>query len=425
MTEKTARRVFVAAVAFLLAGVAFAYGWSVEFYRAWPYQLIHSARDTVKSYLEYGTLVPPGRLVAVPAGAARERFKIHDATRMQDGYYFFLGWDSDHQRYAAWLYDSAGELRHSWNLEYDALDSRGPTRGDGNPHGFWPLPDWSVIVNYDNGDMLARLDACSRPIWKNPGVYHHLMSRGDDGSLWMWRGDGTPYAHFQYIANVNAETGETIREIGLVEDIIRPLGELSLIFGFRPDFEFVRPDLESARKYEHDIFHTNDVEVLTSALAPMFPMFEAGDLLLSVRDVHLLVVIDPDDLRVKWWGAGPWWMQHDPDFAPDGTISVYDNNTGRGRSEILKIDPTTGQVRNELFGGAVRFSSDYMGAHQYLPNGNVLIVVPGEGRILEVTAEGDYVMEFNNLSRVGPQYNEHVENGMWVPADFFREAPGC
>ena len=66
-----------------------------------------------------------------------------------------------------------------------------------------------------------------------------------------------------------------------------------------------------------------------------------------------------------------------------------------------------------------------MGKHQYLPNGNVLVVVPAEGRILEFTGDGQNVMEFNNLSATSVEYNEHVENGLWVPSDYFESLPGC
>ncbi len=62
---------------------------------------------------------------------------------------------------------------------------------------------------------------------------------------------------------------------------------------------------------------------------------------------------------------------------------------------------------------------------KYLPNGNVLIVVPGEGRVLEVTGDGGKVMEFNNLSSFSLDYNEHVDNGMWVSSDYFQSMPQC
>ena len=69
--------------------------------------------------------------------------------------------------------------------------------------------------------------------------------------------------------------------------------------------------------------------------------------------------------------------------------------------------------------------SEFMGKHQYLPNDNVIIVVPEEGRILEVTSEGDKVMEFNNISSASSDYNEHVFNVMWVESDYFQTVPQC
>ena len=65
-----------------------------------------------------------------------------------------------------------------------------------------------------------------------------------------------------------------------------------------------------------------------------------------------------------------------------------------------------------------------MGAHQYLPNGNLLVVVPDEGRVVEVTGKGEKVMEFNNIAR-STRHNGHVENAQWVPLDFFDRIPSC
>ena len=66
-----------------------------------------------------------------------------------------------------------------------------------------------------------------------------------------------------------------------------------------------------------------------------------------------------------------------------------------------------------------------MGVHQYLPNGNVLIVAPGEGRALERSPSGELVMEFNNVPAKGPKFNDHVENGVWLPDGYFAALPAC
>ena len=323
------------------------------------------------------------------------------------------------------MYDNRGERRHTWSIDYLALDPDGPSNGADNPHPFAVLSDGSIMLGFDKGDVLARLDTCGEPIWTKDGIYHHAMSPAEDGSYWVWRGEGTAYGHYNYLQKFDIETGETVSELALIEEIIQPSDSAAAIFGVRPDYPFKQLDRDPADGLGFDIFHPNDVEELSSDLAPMFPMFEAGDLLLSFRTLNLVSVIDPDDGRVKWWSHGPWIGQHDPDFTSDGRISVYNNNTGRGRSEILLIDPATREFTNSLFAGEASFRSDYMGKHQYLPNRNVLVVVPGEGRILEFTEDGKNVMEFNNLAGTSVKYNGHVENGLWVPADYFQSIPDC
>ena len=140
--------------------------------------------------------------------------------------------------------------------------------------------------------------------------------------------------------------------------------------------------------------------------------------------MNLIAVVDHDDKGVKWWHAGPWIRQHDPDFTKGGKISVYDNNTPFGRSEIIKIDPSTNELSNDLLYGDFRFFSGAMGKHQYLPNGNVLVVVSQEGRVVEVSPTGDKVLEFDNLAKE-TGFNGHVANGLWLAADYFEALPKC
>lgn len=425
MSEIAAKRIFIASCGFLLSMVGFAYGVAVERYQIWPYSVVHESIRLIRDLREFGEPIPPGRRVPAPAEASRELFTVHEPGRVLPGYYAIVGWDDARQRYAAWLYDHRGERRHTWVFNYDALDPDGPWNGEDHPHPFHLLRDGSVLVAFDSGDVMARLDACSEPVWIKSGIYHHSLSRTDDGSFWTWRGDGTPYGHYHYAENFDADTGDTIREIGLIEDVIAKHNDAAIAFGFRQDFPFRRFERDPVFLAANDMFHPNDVEALSDGLAPLFPMFEAGDLLMSFRTANLVVVIDADEHYVKWSARGPWISQHDPDFTSDGKISVYNNNLGRGRSEIVKIDPATRAVSNELSKGDARFYSEFMGKHQYLPNGNILIAVPGEGRVLEVTADGGNVMEFNNVAARTPGYNDHIENAMWVPADYFDEFPRC
>ena len=425
MSDVAAKRIFVTSLGFLFAVLSFGYGLAVERFQVWPYQSIHAAWTAARSFLEYGEVIPPGRRVAARDGASRDRFTIHDPSSLNDGYYVFVGWDDDSGLYGAWLYDQTGSRRHTWLFDYYALDPDGPWNGEDHPHPFYALSDGSVLVAFDSGDLMVRLDACSEPVWKKSGIYHHSMSRAEDGSFWIWRGEGTPYGHYHYIENFDVDTGETIQEIALVEDVISKSLEPATIFGVRPDYSFRHFERDPIFRAAMDIFHPNDVEPLSSEIAEAFPDFEVGDLLISIRNMDLVAVVDPEDAALRWWSHGPWIAQHDPDFLADGTISVFNNNPGRGRSEIVKIDPSTRQVTNALAEGEASFYTTTMGKHQYLPNGNVLIAVPDEGRAIEVTADGANVMEFNNVAPNPPSYNDHIENAMWLPESYFTEFPAC
>ena len=311
---------------------------------------------------------------------------------------------------------------HRWPINYAALDPDGSMSGSDFPHGMKILKDGSVLVNFDKGDVFARLDACGDPIWIENGVFHHSIERAEDGSYWTWRGDNTAYGHYQYIVNFNPDTGATIREYGVVEDIISSSGDARAIFGLPADFQFKKYDV-SSKNNEDDIFHPNDVEVLPSAIADKFPDFRAGDLLVSFRNIHLVAILDGGDRSIKWWRRGPWRFQHDPDFTPDGRIRVYNNNTDRGRSDIIIIDPKTDQVEIKYSKGNVQYYAGWLGKNQLLPNDNILILSPTEGRVLEATNDGELVFEFNNV--INEKYNGVITNAVWLPTNFFTVLPSC
>ena len=414
--------------AIFLAGVlGAAFGVALAKRQFWPWPQIDEMLEAARSFREFGAIVPDGRRMRAPEQASRARFAVHDRARMQGGYYAFAGWDDAGAGYAAWLYDASGKPLHRWMLDYRLLDPRGMPEGeDGAPHGFVVLPDGSVVVNFDKGFAMGRFDACGKVVWKRDGVFHHLISQAEDGNLWSWRGDGTTaYGHYQYMEKLDVATGAEIRRIGLIEDVLPADAQAAVLLGVEPDAEFRKLDGVSESRRAVDLFHPNDVEELGSALAPKFPMFAAGDLLVSIRRMNLVAVLDGTDLRFKWWSHGPWIGQHDPDFTEDGFISVFDNNTDRGPSAIIRMNPATRAVSELPAATDAAWSSPYMGVHQYLPNGNVLIVAPGEGRAIERSPAGDLVMEFNNIPTQGSEFNDHVENGVWLPDGYFPTLPAC
>ena len=133
-------------------------------------------------------------------------------------------------------------------------------------------------------------------------------------------------------------------------------------------------------------------------MASHLPNAAAGDVLISMRQIDVLAVLDLETRVIKWAVRGPWHMQHDPDVLADGNLLLFDNRgdmKNGGTSRILEFDPKTLEIFWEYPGDSeeVLFTSIF-GSQQRLPNGNTLISESNNGRILEVTREGDVVWEY-------------------------------
>lgn len=151
-----------------------------------------------------------------------------------------------------------------------------------------------------------------------------------------------------------------------------------------------------------DVTHLNDIEPLSASVADEYPLFEAGDLLVSLKHLHLVLVFDPSSERVKWHASRPFIRQHDPDFTGRGWIGVFDNNvdgTERGSllggSRIVALQAHTDSTRVVFpTGRSDPFYTSAGGKWQELENGNLLLTEMDAGRVLEVAPDGRTVWEW-------------------------------
>ncbi len=153
-----------------------------------------------------------------------------------------------------------------------------------------------------------------------------------------------------------------------------------------------------------DILHSNTIEVVTKEADGKAPMLKEGHLMISFRNLDLLIMVDPDKEEITWASYGPWKGQHDPEIQNDGTVIMFDNQGGiqkdTGASRILHIDLNTmgiiweynGTKDNPLF-------SAYNSSIHVLPNGNILATESEAGRIIEVTRDKQIVWEYWNPNR--------------------------
>lgn len=376
-------------------------------YRVFPAPQIIEARATVMDLAEHwrnDLALEPTRHLVPANDPLRVAFRVEQPGSIPDGPIIIAGLAPNRTLLqGATLYDEQGIELHHWAIDYEALDPEGEKQENVMLHGLLAFPDGSIAVAFDNGNVIARIDACGEPLWVTPGRYHHVVANGDDGVIWSWVND--------ILMKLDADTGKVLKSIHLKRDIIAAQNQYG-VFSIHSDED---PD---QIVYHGSAFHSNDVEPLTEDLAAAFPMFAAGDLLISLRELNLVAVIDPETGLLKWWKHGPWFRQHDPDFLPDGRISVFDNQMGLGTSRIVVIDPATDEWEVTFEGkGDVPFYTWQRGTHQVLDNGAILMTEPERGRVLLADGDGELVwlreMIFDETQ------NHIVTAAAHYPPDFF------
>jgi hypothetical protein len=312
------------------------------------------------------------------------------------------------------LLDMAGNAVHRWPVRFSEIwpePSHVPPAAipatDFNYHtqGMWLLPDGAVVFNV--GALgTVKMDKCGNVLWTVDRLTHHSVTPNEDGSFWIpaWaHPDSVPQDLILQGVDESIPDGDMVRyedrllrvsADGVVEQEISVLRSLF-------DGEFNGDLYDSWTIRSSDPTHVNDIEVVTPELAGKIDGVEAGDLLASIRQMHMLAILDKSDGRIKWHATGTWVRQHDPDITADGIIELFNNGGDHWNSDsfpgssIVALDATTGD--SEVLypaSGSGEFFSRIMGTHQALPNGNRLITESMAGRVFEVDTSGEIVWDY-------------------------------
>ncbi|WP_327099613.1 arylsulfotransferase family protein [Nocardia vinacea] len=168
-------------------------------------------------------------------------------------------------------------------------------------------------------------------------------------------------------------------------------------------------------------------------------VFHPDNILISLRKANVIALIDKTTKAIVW-KLGPYFAaepgaqhqrinahkvprpldqisgQHNPHFIADGlpgagNILVFDNQGGAGYppaalgiyagSRVLEIDPATEQIvwqytAEDSGQPSWTFFSSFVSNAQRLPNGNTLITEGMNGRLFQVTPDGQVVWEYQN-----------------------------
>lgn len=403
----------LAAVAFVLGLLAIAFG--AGFFSGKnrgplyePLKLLEeTARGFYNAYIDRSDLIQPGH----PDSPAQTRARTLDAAAMAPGATLVVG--NTAEGFAAWLVDAQGRELHRWRARFSEVF------GAQAPHLLYQAKDdviaWHGTHLFANGDLLfnfqdsnfpfggglVKLDRDSKVVWKLARNTHHDVTVEPDGTIWApsqhYRPEGLPGLRFVrpwYYEDTLLEIapdGAVRREISVLGALQEQQGLLSITYALGTEID------------ESDPIHLNSAEALPAAWAERFPGLAAGDLLVSLRNINMLVVLDRASGRAKRVFTGPFVRQHDADFLPNGHLMIYDNSGGDpacGGTRVIELDPATMAVVWQYGGcGDGGLASQTRGMQTVLPNGNLLTVEPLAGRVLEVTraAEPKLVWDYVNV----------------------------
>ena len=293
------------------------------------------------------------------------------------GYNFYNSWTDS----SAYLMDMKGEILHEWK------------------HAF-PLRNWHHAELMKNGDILvvvkddgvAKLDKDSNLIWYYPARVHHDLWVHANGEIYIIVSEA------KRIPEIHPTLDTLFDKIVILSPDGKRKDEFSLLALLENSpYRYLLPSLGGTKidpKFkELDVLHTNHVEVFDGSRTAHSPLFERGNILLSIKHINSIAVIDGDSRKIAWlWGPTNIAMQHHPTLLANGNILLFDN--GIRQSRILELHPASYRVAWSY--QRKDFYSDWGGSNQRLGNGNTLVTDTASGRAFEVTPSGRVVWEFRN-----------------------------
>ncbi len=338
-----------------------------------------------------------------------------------EGFRLIYGtFDFPESLHGAVLLNAEGEVANIWHISQEGVQWE--HQGDTNtfPHGMEIAPDGSLIVAYDEGNSMTRYDYCGKIVWQIEGIFHHSIAFDGPDALWSWkRRSYGEYEIGEILTKIDFNTGKILKEI-LLTEVMNANLDIDIFAPVQVD----TPQGSRWAKVSSGYWHVNDIDPLPRQLAELYPQFNTGDLLISLRSPNLVFVLDPESLKVKWWRQGLTRRQHDPDWSSKGTITIFNNNMHRDYSNIMEINPVTYQHHVIVDGKKYNFYTWWRGKHQMLPNDGFLITSTDQGRAFELDADGEITFEIINSYKKGKEYLA-ISEARFLPRSYFTALPQC
>lgn len=441
-------RLYLLALGFIFISVVFVAGLYSATQKNAAFKAVKFVQDSFEEFIgEIEVLSPAGR----------PKYHLQDARNDLDGLITNTT-DDDHLVLLSGFFDNENEIRlierdgtivQRWPLPFydffsdvSYLPKPPATNRNVDLHGALIEPDGSIVFNFEYSGG-AKLDRCGNVLWTLKHPVHHSLEAAEGGGYWIpgrafiQDKKDLRFAPFVLEGDVNLVHEDLLLKVSddgkiLIEKSIPGLlfenGYESLLTATGMDF--VKQGKEGG---DNEIIHVNKIEELSSDIAQAFPMFEAGDLAISVRSYNLVFVVDPDTWKIKWLKTGPWRRQHDPEFGSDGRLYVFNNNVylrgdditkeynmlgGKGLTNLIAINPATNETE-VVYGNRAgeTFLTVVRGKHELLPNGNILVTEFDAGRVFEINPNRERVWDYVN--RYDEQSIAEITEARVYPRSYF------
>ena len=370
-----------------------------------PYSWFRDGYEALETYLDQRQLLAQEWPVYLWNRSSHpERGLVrHDPQEATQGYTLYT---SGHEA-SAFLLDMEGKEVHRWTAPFSKV---WPPERQGDrafPDRFVYIREGKVFPNGDllalyetptdtpNGRGLARIDRHGEAIWTYDAHAHHDVSVCEEGDMYVLshRLLRFPQLDHPLIEDLIVHLDENGRELETIS--ILELLVTSPLVHTEPNFIDPRGD----------VTHANTLRVIPREFADHYESIAPGDLMICLRNLNLVLVVNPQRREIVWGTTGPWYFPHDPEPLANGNLLIFDNYCmwrSESSSAVIEFDPrsrsTVWSFRGEP---GRRLKSDVRSCQEVLTNGNLLITESDGGRILEVTRAGKVVWEYVNPIRGG------------------------
>jgi len=436
-------------VAVILATGFFLFGAYSARKQTLPFRMANEARDTVVTAfrdvfnLAKKTGNPAAELIQ-PSRGYGQGVTVNEATD-QDALILLSGFIDGGNEIR--LINRGGDTVARWPLSYTKLFPTvdfvpRPATDDlaADTHGALINSDGSIVFNFDYGGS-AKVNRCGVVDWTLQHPTHHSVEISETGGYWI---PGRTYydaidqekfpPFTKYYAAKKEYAEDLILKVSESGEILlsKSVPEIFYENNLLGPLTAIGDDFDSFPSHDYELLHLNKIGELSAAIADDFPQFPAGSLVLSLREHNLITVVDPTDWRILWYQVGPWIRQHDPEFNPGGTLTIFNNNAyryglgsfgwhnidGPKVSNVISIDPVTRET-SVLFGAPAQgeMLTHIRGKHELTPSGGYIMTEFEGGRAIEIDADGNTVWEYVNGfddTHVGELTEVRV-----YPADYF------